>query len=59
LKEQFSTLKEKSRIAKTILHNRRTSGVITVPDFKLYYRENANPKDFVTLYQNPKKLCNN
>lgn len=46
LKEQFSTSYEKtkinnnkkSRTAKTIMNNERTSRVITILDFKLYYR---------------------
>ena len=29
---------QKSRIAKTILKNKRTSGEITIPDLMLYYR---------------------
>jgi hypothetical protein len=30
--------KQKTQIVKTILNNKRTSGGITIPDLKLYYR---------------------
>jgi hypothetical protein len=35
---KFTWTNKKPRIAKTLLKDKRTSGVITMPDLKLYYR---------------------
>jgi hypothetical protein len=36
--KQINKQNKKTKITKTILNNKKTSGEITIPDLKLYYR---------------------